>query len=107
MPAMHLISVDLPAPLSPTSAMTSPFLTSKSTSESACTEPYDFETSRSWRRGVSSLTEPCSYQKLPVEAPTSDASTSRVLLLAVLRVLADAHVASLQELVLEEAGVVR
>src|SRR5436305_6924632 len=39
MPAMHLISVDLPAPLSPTSAMTSPSRTSKSTSVSACTEP--------------------------------------------------------------------
>src|SRR5262245_44604286 len=36
---MHLISVDLPAPLSPTSAITSPFRTSKSTSVSACTEP--------------------------------------------------------------------
>src|SRR5919201_5677368 len=39
MPAMHLISVDLPAPLSPTSAITSPSRTSKSTSVSACTEP--------------------------------------------------------------------
>ena len=39
MPAMHLISVDLPAPLSPTSAMTSPARTSKSTSVSASTEP--------------------------------------------------------------------
>ena len=39
MPATHLISVDLPAPLSPTSAMTSPARTSKSTSVSACTEP--------------------------------------------------------------------
>src|SRR5437868_1828509 len=39
MPAMHLISVDLPAPLSPTSAITSPARTSKSTSLSAWTEP--------------------------------------------------------------------
>src|SRR2546422_10631617 len=39
MPAMHLINVDLPAPLSPTSAITSPSRTSKSTSVSACTEP--------------------------------------------------------------------
>ncbi len=36
---MHLISVDLPAPLSPTSAITSPARTSKSTSVSASTEP--------------------------------------------------------------------
>src|SRR3954471_11978404 len=43
MPAMHLISVDLPAPLSPTSAITSPAPTSKSTSVSACTEPKLFE----------------------------------------------------------------
>ena len=34
-PATHLISVDLPAPLSPTSAITSPARTSKSTSVSA------------------------------------------------------------------------
>ena len=34
-PEMHLISVDLPAPLSPTSATTSPGTTSKSTSVSA------------------------------------------------------------------------
>src|ERR1700694_5731071 len=39
MPAMHLINVDLPAPLSPTRAITSPARTSKSTSLSACTEP--------------------------------------------------------------------
>ncbi len=53
MPAMHLISVDLPAPLSPTSAITSPFRTSKSTSVSACTEPNDLETPRSSRRSWS------------------------------------------------------
>src|SRR5215211_2288055 len=43
---MHLISVDLPAPLSPTSAMTSPERTSKSTSVSASTWPKLFETLR-------------------------------------------------------------
>ena len=53
MPAMHLISVDLPAPLSPTSAMTSPLRTSKSTSARACTEPKLFETPRSSSVGVS------------------------------------------------------
>src|SRR3954449_3346980 len=52
MPATHLISVDLPAPLSPTSAMTSPARTSKSTSVSACTEPKFFDTPRSSRRGA-------------------------------------------------------
>ena len=36
MPAIDLISVDLPAPLSPTSAITSPRRTSRSTSVSAC-----------------------------------------------------------------------
>src|ERR1700751_747256 len=39
MPEMVLTSVDLPAPLSPTSATTSPGRTSKSTSWSACTGP--------------------------------------------------------------------
>jgi len=34
-PATHLTSVDFPAPLSPTRAITSPRLTSKSTSVSA------------------------------------------------------------------------
>src|SRR5947209_14577788 len=53
MPATHLIRVDLPAPLSPTSATTSPFRTSKSTSESAWTDPNDFDRPRIWRRGVS------------------------------------------------------
>ena len=51
---MHLISVDLPAPLSPTSAMTSPAFTERLTSVSACTEPNDFETPRSSRVGTSS-----------------------------------------------------
>ena len=53
MPAMHLISVDLPAPLSPTSAMTSPGDTWKSTSNSAWTAPKLFETPCSSRTGVS------------------------------------------------------
>ena len=39
MPAIALTSVDLPAPLSPTSATTSPAWTSKFTSESASTGP--------------------------------------------------------------------
>src|SRR5262245_39174691 len=44
MPEMILISVDLPAPLSPTSATTSPAYTSKSTWSSACTAPKRLET---------------------------------------------------------------
>ena len=38
-PAMHLIIVDLPAPLSPTSAVTSPARATRSTPRSACTAP--------------------------------------------------------------------
>ena len=53
MPAIDLISVDLPAPLSPTSAITSPARTSKSTSLSAWTEPNDFVIPRSSSVGVS------------------------------------------------------
>src|SRR5918999_693398 len=56
MPAMHLISVDLPAPLSPTSAMTSPLRTWKSTSNSAWTAPKLLETPTRSRTGVSSVT---------------------------------------------------
>jgi hypothetical protein len=44
---MVFTSVDLPAPLSPTSATTSPALTSKSTPPSACTAPNRFSTPRS------------------------------------------------------------
>src|SRR6478735_7887843 len=39
MPATHLISVDLPAPLSPTSAVTSPGSATRSTPRRACTAP--------------------------------------------------------------------
>ena len=54
-PATHLISVDLPAPLSPTSAITSPGRTSKSTSSSACTEPKLFEIPWSSSSGVDAV----------------------------------------------------
>ena len=50
---MHLISVDLPAPLSPTRAITSPARASKSTSVSACTEPNDLESPRTSSSGLS------------------------------------------------------
>src|SRR4026209_2550180 len=46
MPATHLMSVDLPAPLSPTSAMTSPDRPWRSGGVSAGTEPNVFERSR-------------------------------------------------------------
>src|SRR5436305_6353705 len=39
MPPTHLTSVDLPAPLSPTRAVTSPAYTVKSTSRRTCTAP--------------------------------------------------------------------
>src|SRR5689334_6441409 len=97
---MHLIRVDLPAPLSPTSAITSPSRTSKSTSLSACTEPNDLERPRIWRSGVS-----LTATEWLVEA-SGDASTVTKRL-AVLGELADADVALLQELVLEEPRVVR
>src|SRR5581483_1848335 len=101
-PATHLISVDFPAPLSPTRAMTSPGRTSKSTPFSACTEPNDFVMSRSSRTGGVSL-----IRQSALEAPLGAPPTrySRVLL-AVLRVGADADVALLQELVREEPLVV-
>ena len=50
---MHLMRVDLPAPLSPTSAMTSPEATWKSTSKRAWTAPKDLETFRSSSIGES------------------------------------------------------
>src|SRR5258705_3743004 len=106
MPATHLIRVDLPAPLSPTSAMTSPSRTSKSTSLSACTDPNAFEMPRSWRIGVS-LTGVAFPTTKPVEAPAwAPPPVGPVRLLAELREFADAHVALLQELVLEEPRVV-
>src|SRR5690348_8950637 len=102
-PAMHLMRVDLPAPLSPTSAITSPLLTSMSTPLSAWTEPNDLVRFRSSRSGVSLI------RSSRVGGAPKDASNagSREMLLAVLRVRPDAHVALLQELVREEPLVVR
>src|SRR4051812_29417063 len=82
-PAMHLMSVDLPAPLSPTRAMTSPAATRKSTWYSAWTAPNRFETPRSSRTGWLSVigSDPC--------------------LRAEIRVLAGADVLLLEEPVLE------
>src|SRR5436190_23485228 len=106
-PATHLIRVDLPAPLSPTRAMTSPSRTSKSTSVSACTDPNDFEIPRSWRIGVS-LTGLAFPTTKAVETPArAPPPVCPLWLLAELRELADADVALLEELVLEEPRVVR
>src|SRR4051812_31684609 len=55
MPDMTFTSVDLPAPLSPTRATTSPAWTEKSTPDSACTAPKRFEMPRSSRTGVVSV----------------------------------------------------
>src|SRR4051812_2124522 len=51
-PEMTLTSVDFPAPLSPTSATTSPGMTSISASVRACTAPKRFEMPFSDRTGV-------------------------------------------------------
>src|SRR5919198_1752051 len=104
MPATDLLSVDLPAPLSPTSAITSPSRTSKSTSVNAWTDPNDLEIPRSSRRGVA-VTEPLSYQK-DGGARSGTPPSIHERLLAVLRELADADVALLQELVREQPLVV-
>src|SRR6187397_10239 len=105
MPAMHLMSVDLPAPLSPTSAMTSPERTSKSTSVNACTEPNVFERSRISRSGVSLTSVGPSRKERWRRANTPPPLPAR--LPAVLLVLPGADLAPLQELVPEEPGVVR
>ena len=56
MPAIVLISVDLPAPLSPTSAVTCPAGISRLMSVSACTGPKFFPMPRSRSSGSASFT---------------------------------------------------
>src|SRR5579862_9780383 len=104
-PATHLIRVDLPAPLSPTSAITSPIRTSKSTSVRACTDPNDFVMPRSSRSGVS-FTVPF-LPEADGGARRGASTAARLLLLAVLLELADADVALLDELVRVEPVDVR
>src|SRR5918999_5521937 len=108
MPAMHLISVDLPAPLSPTSAMTSPWDTWKSTSNSAWTAPKLLETPTSSRTGVSvTFVSPPSPTADP-GAPRAGRPRDSLLkadLLALGRDLAGADVLHLGEVRL--AGVLR
>src|SRR5690242_9868136 len=106
MPAMHLMSVDLPAPLSPTSAMTSPRRTSRSTSVSACTDPNDLKTPHSSRRGLSLTSRFISYRDGEGD-PFGPPSLLNSLLLAVLGVVAVADVALLEEARREQQLVVR
>src|SRR5438046_6603707 len=108
MPATHLISVDLPAPLSPTSAITSPLRTSRSTSVSAWTEPNDLETPRSSSRGTSDTAAPLIPQKQRRRPMGASAFVpSAASRLAVFLVLAAADVARLQEAALHEKTPVR
>src|SRR3954471_4960136 len=79
-PATHLTSVDLPAPLSPTSAVTSPARTVKSTSCSTCTAPKLFDTAFSCRIGsliVPSSALGCPSQGSGPGAGRREGSTSR------------------------------
>src|SRR6266516_6752760 len=94
MPAIVLISVDLPAPLSPTSAITSPRRTSRSTSLRASTDPKVFVMPRSSRTGVSSGNEVRFLTQLGRPEAPQPRVTYR---LAVLLVLPDADVALLEE----------
>src|SRR5690242_8781568 len=103
-PAMHLISVDLPAPLSPTSAITSPARTSKSTSLSASTEPNVLVMPRSSRSGCSVNV---GISDRGGGAPIGGRLHRSLGRLAVLLELADADVALLDELVRVETVDVR
>src|SRR5438046_3409641 len=75
MPATHLIRTDLPAPLSPASAVTCPAGISRSTDVRACTGPNRFVTPRSRRRASAPSAEgpggpdPTSDVTVPVAYP--------------------------------------
>src|SRR5215475_12002943 len=98
MPPMHLTSVDLPAPLSPTRAVTSPARAVKSTLRRTCTGPKLLSSPRSSSRGVA-LTSWCSCRTgvagrpvglpAPVPAPRVDATPGRALVPVSMDVLAD------------------
>ena len=98
MPATHLISVDLPAPLSPTSAITSPCahlevdVGQRLHGAERLGDSAKLEKGRRRSRGVSHTTE---RRRRPPGAPPSICYERAVL--AVLRVLAAADVALLQE----------
>src|SRR5881396_66361 len=77
MPAMLFTSTDLPAPLSPRRAVTSPARTSRSTFVRACTGPNAFEIPRKRSRGSeleSVLTSPHSIRADPA-APRGGGAT--------------------------------
>src|SRR3954447_4731186 len=108
-PATDLMRVDLPAPLSPTSDITSPSRTSKSTSVSACTDPNDFDTPRSSSVGAAAI-----RGFLPPSADLGRRDVARtprlpafMRLRAVLLVDPDADLALLHEALPEQERVVR
>src|SRR4051812_38950887 len=107
-PATHLTRVDLPAPLSPTSAITSPCRTSKSTSVSAWTEPKALLMLRSSRSGGVSVMWGSGGSRERIRWRRREDASTRVerVRLAVLLVLADADLGLLQEALREELGVV-
>src|SRR6476646_8288279 len=105
MPATHLINVDLPAPLSPTSAITSPARTSKSTPRSACTEPKLLLTAFSSRFAGAGVADIRGFVSRPGRYERAPAVMKRVLV-AVLRVDPGADLALLQEPFREEELVV-
>src|SRR2546430_4564704 len=102
MPATHLISVDLPAPLSPTSAITSPARTSKSAPSRAKTAPKCFSIWRSSRIGVASFTG----RFLPRRSARRPGAPHRRILLLVLFLPALANPVPRQETALVTALVV-
>src|SRR5215213_1446055 len=108
MPAIVLTSVDLPAPLSPTRATTSPGRTSKSTSWSACTGPKLLLTPFSESTGVLPLSFIWLLPRMRTGAPRSGRPHSLPpgLLdagrLAAGRVLAGADLVHRPELILDD-----
>src|SRR6266536_3029117 len=104
MPATHLIRVDLPAPLSPTSAITWPAFTWKSTWSSATTAPKCLDTPRSSNSGCSSLNAPppLRHQGAPQRgAPYTRCWSLDPSLLAQGREFPNAQLAALDESVLD------
>src|SRR6266567_8060716 len=86
MPEMVLIKVDLPAPLSPTMAVTAPVGISRSISASACTGPKLLPTPRSWRSGPSFVLLPDACKSAagedarPAEAGRAPSAAPRIVI---------------------------
>src|SRR4051794_33064877 len=76
---MHLTSVDLPAPLSPTSAVTSPGYTERLTSRRTCTGPKLLSIPRTSKRGVAFTAFPSARSRW--WCPGRNTTTARVSLL--------------------------